>query len=158
MPLLLRAFDSVSVVCIAGVEEVQVPQWPRHWRNWRTVTDEDGLLTVVRPQQLKLPTNTQAPEPEQATEDSGVTAHSPAQQKGVGGLMNDVESSEAVREARKELGEAFRDATEMFKTGKVTASSLLPRMVTFLQGRLETVRQALNKFMEGYTEGLKEVR
>ena len=138
-------------------EETQLPPWPRHWRNWHTVTDEHGLLTVVRPQQLELPTVTKTADGRQSIEDTGSTQHSAAQQKGAGGLLSDVESSEAMREARKEFVEAFKDASEMFKTGQVSASALVPRMIAFMQGRLETLRQALSKFMEGYTEGLKEV-
>lgn len=72
-------------------------------------------------------------------------------------LQDAAESASAVHEARRELGAAFQDATEVFKTGKVTAGTVLPRVVSFLQGRLQTVRQALSHFMEGYSEGLKEV-
>lgn len=73
-------------------------------------------------------------------------------------LLRDAESASAIREAREEIGAAFKDATDIVKTGRLTASALVPRLVSFLQGRLETVRQALNHFMEGYSEGLKEVR
>jgi hypothetical protein len=36
-----------------------LPPFPRHWRNWKTVKDEAGLLLVVRPQQLELPISSQ---------------------------------------------------------------------------------------------------
>lgn len=75
-----------------------------------------------------------------------------------GSFQRDAESASAVHEARREIGAAFKDATDIFQTGKVTAGTLLPRIISFLQTRLETVRQALNQFMEGYSEGLKEVR
>jgi ABC-type transporter Mla subunit MlaD len=73
-------------------------------------------------------------------------------------LLSDTESTRAIAEARKELGAALQDVSEAFKTGKLTASRLMPSVIEFLRGRLETVRQALNHFMEGYSEGLKEVR
>lgn len=41
-----------------------LPPWPHHWRNWHTVRDVDGLLTVVRPQQLELPAVMEASEEE----------------------------------------------------------------------------------------------
>lgn len=58
-----------TYTCIAGASGVQwlqetrhsstldeeLPPWPRHWRNWKTITDEHGLLSVVRPQQLEVP-------------------------------------------------------------------------------------------------------
>lgn len=94
------------------------------------------------------------------------TQHADAQTQGIpavrdrnakGDLQSAAESSSAVHEARREIGAAFQDATDIFRTGKATAGSVLPRMVQFLQGRLSTVRQALQQFMEGYSEGLQEV-
>lgn len=95
-----------------------------------------------------------SPEPRNS---AGATESSPSVTRRAS-LESDAESASAVHEARKEIGAAFQDAMEIFKNGKLTASTLLPRAITFLQGRLETVRQALNHFMEGYSEGLKEVR
>lgn len=56
----------------------ELPPWPRHWRNWHTVRDVDGLLTVVRPQQLELPAVMEASDEEGSfadeAQDSGAGA------------------------------------------------------------------------------------
>lgn len=50
-------------------QDEELPPWPRHWRNWQTVTDEHGLLAVVRPEQLELPTDQESSEEEASFEE-----------------------------------------------------------------------------------------
>jgi hypothetical protein len=75
-----------------------------------------------------------------------------------GGVADDGGAAAAVRGARQELREAPRDAAAIMRASPEASAALAPRALRLLRERVATLHAALAAFLEGYSQGLREVR
>jgi hypothetical protein len=69
------------------------------------------------------------------------------------------EDSQAdIKAAQQALREAWQDASSAFGSGRSGMTAVQPRLLAFAQGRVQTFRDAMSEFMDGYSEGTKQVR
>lgn len=64
---------------------------------------------------------------------------------------------EDLRAAAQDMRAAAEDAWSVVGTVRTSFAALSPTILAFLRDRVDTLRTALAEFMQGYTEGVREV-
>lgn len=89
---------------------------------------------------------------------AGTEASPQAAQRAGRTAAEDERGGEEMRAAAEDMRAAVKDAWHIFGAARASAAALTPMAIEFARDRVDTLRAALSEFMQGYSEGAREVR